>query len=274
MLLNLKEFIDTSSSLANPHRGKVVDNNDPLKLGRVKCTIAGIFQGATANLPWIHPLGPTLFGGTSSSGLVSVPEIGSELVIEFPYDDIYFPVYTGIWANTGIKVTDFDGEYLDILGLKVGGLKISYNKSSQLFKIDHPSGVTISVTQTGDMNIENVNNLNAQANNINANVAQNLVAQIGVQADITVPVANVNAATGVNMTTPLLNVSGLISCAGIGAGAPPVAGKGVFQGDVETTGDVKSSGTTLNTVKTVFNAHTHPENGMGGGVTSPTTSPL
>ena len=59
-----------------------------------------------------------------------------------------------------------------------------------------------------------------------------------------------------NVTSPLSTFSGLVSCAGIGAGVAPVAGKAAVSGnleaggDVEATGDVKAGAISLST-------HTH-----------------
>lgn len=84
--------------------------------------------------------------------------------------------------------------------------------------------------------------------------------QVDVNSDVAnviSPEVNVTSSTGVNLTTPLLSVSGLISCAGIGAGAPPAAGKAVIAGDVESSGQVKDSVGTMADIRTKYNGHKH-----------------
>lgn len=75
--------------------------------------------------------------------------------------------------------------------------------------------------------------------------------------NVTSPEINITSSTGVNVTTPLLSVSGLISCSGIGAGAPPSAGKAVVAGDVEAAGQVKDSVGTMAGIRTAYNGHKH-----------------
>ena len=47
----------------SPKFGTVVDNNDPLKLGRVKVEITGIFEGSLQSLPWVRRKMDSVFCG-------------------------------------------------------------------------------------------------------------------------------------------------------------------------------------------------------------------
>ena len=64
----------------SPKFGTVVDNNDPLKLGRVKVEITGIFEGSLQSLPWVRRKMDSVFCGADCE-IFDVPEIGS--VVEF-----------------------------------------------------------------------------------------------------------------------------------------------------------------------------------------------
>jgi len=70
----------------------------------------------------------------------------------------------------------------------------------------------------------------------------------------TAPQVTVIASTKVTMTTPLLEVSGNITSGG----------------NITATGNVLDAGGTksMSGMRGVYNAHTHPENGTGGGTTS------
>ena len=53
----IKKFTD------EPKFGTVVFNDDPERLGRVKVTIPGLFEGTTDKLPWIRRKMDTSFCG-------------------------------------------------------------------------------------------------------------------------------------------------------------------------------------------------------------------
>ena len=154
MLINLSEIIDKSSILSKPYRGIVMDNNDPLKLGRVKIRIEGLIDGATEYLPWCYPFNTSFIGGNSSSGVFAVPEVNSIMVVEFPYDDIYSPFYVGYWESSNTHTTAMDGDYPNSYGLKDSvGNKIIINKTSQTLEVTHSSGTVIKITQNGDIEL-------------------------------------------------------------------------------------------------------------------------
>ncbi|OQB05769.1 MAG: Bacteriophage Mu Gp45 protein [bacterium ADurb.Bin212] len=101
-----------------------------------------------------------------------------------------------------------------------------------------------------------------------------LTVNASIKAKVTAPTTEIISATGVTITTPLLNVSGLIQCAGLGAGVTPVAGKAKILGDLEATGDVSDGTRSMAGDRTIYNTHTHPENGTGGGTTSAPNEPM
>jgi len=107
--MNVKLF-DTLAQVDNLrvcHKGTVVSNTDPKKLGRIKVQISGILMGAVDQLPWTYPLNPG--SGNGTSGAFIVPEVGANLVVDFPYHDIYMPVYRGFWQDQKTHQLFFDG---------------------------------------------------------------------------------------------------------------------------------------------------------------------
>ena len=85
MILGLEKL----NLLQYPVKGIVKVNDDPnKKLGRVKCLIENILED-TDNLIWCYPKNPYGLGGANDSSWFSVPEVDSELIIEFPFKNIY-----------------------------------------------------------------------------------------------------------------------------------------------------------------------------------------
>jgi hypothetical protein len=144
MLIKFSEHMKPIQALEGVHKGIVVSNEDPQKLGRVKCTIKGVLEGDTEKLPWI------------SSKLVSpkrfnVPEVGETLIIEF-VDSIYNPYYTGYWHDQSNHNTYFDTNYPKTFGID-DGIKLKYNKETKEGKIEHESGSNALLKQDGTLEI-------------------------------------------------------------------------------------------------------------------------
>lgn len=100
MFIKYGDWLEIKSNLTVPQRGVVKDNNDPKKLGRVKVVIKDFLQGIdTYNLPWIYPISSAFQGGRVDLSTFAVPEVNSELIVIFPYDEIYFGFYIGYWQS-------------------------------------------------------------------------------------------------------------------------------------------------------------------------------
>lgn len=134
-------------------------------------------------------------------------------------------------------------------------------KPSGEVKIEAPLKVEII---TGDVDIQASGDVNVQCSNATVQADQASVTATA-NIDMTAPVINAN--------TPLLNVTGLVACSGIGAGVPPVAGEGNFSGNLKAL-SVEDADGTMGEMRTTYNGHTHPENGAGGGTTSPPNQPM
>lgn len=83
------------SQLVGVHRGKVVDNADPMRCGRLKISVPAAYgtQGA-AVLPWAWPR-------YARSGDFFVPAIGESVYVEFlctdGEPDPAQPIWSGTW---------------------------------------------------------------------------------------------------------------------------------------------------------------------------------
>lgn len=81
-------------------RGIVVDNNDPLKIGRLKVRVEAAYgQQPIDNLPWAWPCFP--YGGASGMCNYAVPEKGAGVWVMFQnkdgQPDTTYPVWLGVW---------------------------------------------------------------------------------------------------------------------------------------------------------------------------------
>lgn len=160
MLISVAETSESTSNLDRPYIGKVVDNNDPLKQGRVKCTIEGLITDGE-NAPWLIRQASSFLGGSTESGQFAVPEVGAELVVEFPYNDIYAGVYTGVYNGSSTTPSSSTPEYPQTVVLaQIGTLKVVFSKASDVLEVVHPSGTRITIKQNGDIDISSVANIN------------------------------------------------------------------------------------------------------------------
>lgn len=73
-------------------RGRVVDNNDPLRIGRITVEVPDVLgdEPSTWALPCLPFTGP-------ESGQFVVPPPGAGVWVEFEQGDPSFPVWTGCW---------------------------------------------------------------------------------------------------------------------------------------------------------------------------------
>lgn len=118
MLLKLFEVLRKPDIFSKTYQGIVVDNADPKKLGRIRCKVEDVLESpSNSRLPWCYPQNPFGLGGRIDLSSFSVPEIDSEVVISFPYQDIYYPVYIGFRQNTPTThQTLFDEDYPESYG--------------------------------------------------------------------------------------------------------------------------------------------------------------
>jgi len=88
------EFAKENYKFEGFYRGKVLDNDDPSKLGRIKIEIYDVFEGIkSSDLPWAVPAMPVFAGAGGGFGYFAVPEVGSFVWCFFECYDMYQPVY-------------------------------------------------------------------------------------------------------------------------------------------------------------------------------------
>lgn len=77
------------------YRGVVIENVDPLQLGRITAQVPGVFGEAPSS--WALPCVPA---AGLQAGCFIVPPVGSQVWIEFEQGDPDFPIWTGgFWGQ-------------------------------------------------------------------------------------------------------------------------------------------------------------------------------
>lgn len=85
------------ASFIGKYRGTVVDNNDPLQMGRLSVQVSDVSNIQTST--WAMPSAP--FVGPQS-GCVAVPPVGASVWVEFEQGDSDYPIWSGgFWGSSG-----------------------------------------------------------------------------------------------------------------------------------------------------------------------------
>lgn len=197
-LIPISQTVTEKKFTDGPKFGKVVDNNDPLMIGRVKVEITGIFEGRVETLPWVRRKMDTLFCGADCE-VFDVPEIGSIVEVRWSYDD-KTPIYTGTPYNKKHQTGAFTNNYPNESGFKFGPHLIKFDKASELLTItnskctitlDALSGCTLDCKEL-DINVERNININCQ----NLNVSGDLEVE-----------GNINSSKGANGTISMMTAA-------------------------------------------------------------------
>lgn len=113
-LIKQSDWLRPRHALRCQYESKVVDVADPRMLGRIRCTIQGLLDEAffsIEELPWCYPQYPADSGNSRSGSAMTVPAMGSTVLVEFPTENIYQPVYRWRAPNRKTRPTDFQSEY-------------------------------------------------------------------------------------------------------------------------------------------------------------------
>lgn len=153
----LKKLNDLGGEQATYFVAKVVENNDPLKLLRIKVTIPNLLEGSTESLPWCMPiLASALGGNTKASVSVAVPPLGSHVVVVFQGGDVNYGLMLGslITKGTelGVLATNYPARrgWVDTAG---NHFFIDTTASNVTFELKHTSGTIIQIDNEGKLTI-------------------------------------------------------------------------------------------------------------------------
>jgi len=119
--------------------GKVISNEDPKLLGRIKVQIKELLPwDDKKKLLWIYPLYPAGLGESPLTTNFQVPEEDSYVICIFPHDSIYFGFY--VWHTTDRlrRLMDFESEYPERFGWQDSREnKFIVNKDPNIDSVEH-----------------------------------------------------------------------------------------------------------------------------------------
>ena len=141
--------------LRTDYKAEVVDNADPLRLGRIKVHIPQLFGSEKyENTPWISPVSPSQQGGRTDASSFSVPDLGSIVLVSFPYNKIYLGFYKGYWQSFKTHAGDFNDSYPHTHGsIDSTGTGVRIDKLNQQAVMNHASGASATVDKKGNITI-------------------------------------------------------------------------------------------------------------------------
>jgi len=198
--------------------GKVVKNDDPMKLGRIKIRIFGYYDDLdVANIPWALP--ENNYVG-STRGTLIIPELGTLVKGYFDKNDEIKPIYNGLAFNAdNIRSSpareDIERDYPNLMVIfhTDQGELITLNKNDGELKIIHRSGSYIEINKTGTITITTNTNLDNESGHVNLNIAGNIdvhsingkINVIADKGDINVDSTAGNVNLGKNAAKQLVN---------------------------------------------------------------------
>jgi hypothetical protein len=151
--------LKSKSNTKVPQRGRVIENRDPLFLGRVKVSIQSMEEDFSADSSdWVFPVVASKPGKNPLSfSFPEVPEIGSEVEISHTYDDKSIP-RASVPVSSKINITPdvFCEDYPDSFG-EIDRVSMSFvnkkkpevtkffDKASNLFQIDADGNLLMNI---------------------------------------------------------------------------------------------------------------------------------
>ena len=141
------------------HPAKIVANDDPEQLGRVRVRVYGIYEDTIPDddLPWAVP--DFSFIG-SSLGSFIVPTVGTIVNVYFENDDFYLPKYTTKVLDK-VSLSDMTSDYSDdypdtmVFFETENGDYFKINRKTLKTTFRHASGLMISIDKDGNTKVDN-----------------------------------------------------------------------------------------------------------------------
>ena len=205
------EFVGVSDVLHPPYQnsgafpksheqmGRVVENADPLGLGRVRVQM--VWQEAgSEKTPWIRLLQPH---SGSGKGFYFVPEIGEEVLVGFQGGNAEKPYVIGTQYN-GKEKSGYADKENNIKAVHTrSGNRLLLNDETGDVSLESQKGQTIAIFYgNGNIEIKAPETMTLNAKNLNINVSQNMTTNVGMNASENV---SMNKTTSIGLVN-LLNV--------------------------------------------------------------------
>ena len=176
----LKEAVTNKTYENNSvfYTGKIINNDDPEKLGRCQIRVYGVFNDEIPDddLPWATP--DFSFNG-SDIGSFIVPKEDTLVNVYFDNDDIYLPKYTSKVLQKKSLADSSAGYNIDYPDTMVFfetdmGDYFKINRRTNTATFRHASGLMVTITADGNCSI-NAHNAENSSINLTASNSINLV---------------------------------------------------------------------------------------------------
>lgn len=132
---------------------KVVSNNDPEGLNRVKVTIEGKLEGEPNSLPWMAPLRLAPFGQGAGFGTFGTPPVGADLLVYLQDGDAEYGFYVAGYLGLQNKHATFSNP--NIYGYQdPSGTIMVANMSEGTMSFTHASGYTYTIASDGSFTLD------------------------------------------------------------------------------------------------------------------------
>ncbi len=169
--VNIIMFEKIDTKFAGIYRGKVLDNNDPLQLGRIKVEIIPMFKGLLAEeLPWATSAMPIFEGAGINIGEFNVPKENSWVWCFFEAGDHNQPVYFAEATDAvhGIPTSAKTNYPNRKVKRTSSGIETIIDDSNSNVIINHPSGTSCTIDSNGKVTIVGASSIDITASgNIN-----------------------------------------------------------------------------------------------------------
>jgi len=236
-------------------RATVIDNQDPEKRGRLKLRIPSVLADQESD--WALPCLP--YGGKDQQGMFFVPDIDSQLWVEFEEGDISRPVWVGtFWQQESDTPEDAARDEPTTRMIRTSSghiLQFDDEEGEEQFRLFHPADAEMLIDKNGTISLTDTSGavLKMDAEN----------------SEITVEDANGNILTMNSSGTKVEDSNGNVvemAAAGITAEAPKIVLKGsqVHLGDEGGEPVIKGQ-----SFLSLFATHIHTVAPVVGGPTSP-----
>lgn len=179
-------FSDEKHYVGTIYSGRVVNNNDPLKLMRVKVRISLFHQNYPDEaLPWCLPIIQAPSGIGAGVGANYIPDPSSPVAVFVPLHDPVNCYYLGCVPNSNSVLSDFATNYPNAYGY--------VDRAGNLFKVD-----TQSLTWT--LNLVDGSYITFENGQLNIVTTKGL--SMNIQGS-----ANINASGAVNISGSSVNLN-------------------------------------------------------------------
>ena len=181
------EFVGVSDVLHPPYQdsgafpksheqmGRVVENADPLGLGRVRVQMMWQEAGSEKT-PWIRLLQPH---SGSGKGFYFVPEIGEEVLVGFQGGNAEKPYVIGAQYNGKEKSGYADKENSIKAVHTRSGHKLVFTEDESILITDKSGNEILLDTKGSNITITAPETMTLNAKNLNINVSQNMTTNVG-----------------------------------------------------------------------------------------------